>query len=230
MSGRRRLQRASGWALALLVVLAACGPKTADDLASTGALVTMLERAGATVQEVAAPVPPAFNAPDARTLQVNEGLVYVYEYGSVDEGKTIAEGLSLSGEALPWEGRVSFWPAGKLLVIYPGTDGGLVLLLTGLLGDPLGVSPEAPEEPYPPAVASAISVWAEAQGVDPASVEVVGYTAAEWLNGCLGSPAAGESCAQGTVSGWVVELRAGELLGTAHTDDLGLQVRLTSPG
>ena len=186
----------------------------------------MLRQAGATVEQADVAAPPAFDAQDAKTLRVNEELVYVYPYASVDEARASAERLSLPGETLPWEGRVSVWRAGSLLVIYPGSDGGLLLLLSGLLGDTLSASPEGPEEPYPPAVAAAIAAWAEAQGVDPAGVEVVSYTAAEWLNGCLGLPDPGESCLTGAVKGWVVELRAGELLGTAHTDDLGLQVRL----
>jgi hypothetical protein len=61
-------------------------------------------------------------------------------------------------------------------------------------------------------------------------VEVLRYLPAEWSNACLGLPAAGETCAPGAVSGWVVELRAGELLGAAHTDDFGAQVRLAPPG
>jgi hypothetical protein len=228
MSGQRWLWRA-GWILAVLAACAGCRPKTAEDLASADALAAMLQQAGASVEETAVAAPQAFDAQAAQTLQVNEGLVYVYEYDSVGQAETIAEGLRRPAEAMPWKGRVSVWHAGKLLVIYPGTDGGLLLLLNGLLGDPLTASPEAPEEPYPPGVASAISVWAEVQGVDPAGVEVVSYAAAEWLNGCLGLPDSGESCAEGTVNGWVVDLRAGDLVGTAHTDDLGLQVRLTSP-
>jgi len=229
MSGRRWMRRVRWWALALPVVLVACGPKSTEDLSSARALSAMLQEAGATVQETAAPAPPAFDAQDAQALQVNEGLVYVYAYGSVDEAKTIAEGPAVSAKSLPWKGRVSVWQAGRLLVIYPGTDGGLLLLLSGLLGDPLTALAEGPEEPYPPAVAAAISSWAEAQGVDPASVGVVSYMAGEWLDGCLGLPGPGESCAPGPVRGWVVDLQAGDRLGSAHTDDLGLQVRLTSP-
>lgn len=228
MSRQRWLRRA-GWILAVLVACAGCGPKTAEDLASADGLAAMLRQAGATVEQADAAAPQSFDARDARTLQVNEELVYVYQYASVNEAQASAERLSLSGERLPWEGRVSVWRAGSLLVIYPGSDGGLLLLLSGLLGDALSASPEGPEEPYPPAVAAAIAVWAQTQGVDPAGVEVVSYTAAEWLNGCLGLPDPGESCPTGAVKGWVVELRAGELLGTAHTDDLGVQVRLVPP-
>lgn len=229
MSGQQWSRRKWPWALAALVVLAACGPKTADDLSSTDALSAMLHEAGAEVQEATAPAPQVFEAQAAHALQVNEGLVYVYEYGSAGEAQVVAATIGTSGDEMPWEGRVSAWHAGKLLVFYPGTDGGLLLLLSGLLGDPLSAPPKGPEEPYPPAIAAAISVWAEAQGLDPAGVEVVSYTAAEWVNGFLGLPDPGESCAPGSVSGWMVEMRAGERLGSAHTDDLGLQVRLTSP-
>jgi hypothetical protein len=228
MCGQQWSRRKWPWALAVLVVLAACGPKTADDLSSTDSLSAVLREAGAEVHEAGAPAPQVFEAQAAHVLQVNQGLVYVYEYGSVGEAQAVAATIGTPGDEMPWQGRVSVWHAGKLLVVYPGMDGGLLLLLNGLLGDPLGTLPEGPEEPYPPAVATAISVWAEAQGVDPASVEVVSYMAAEWLNGCLGLPDPGESCAPGSVSGWVVEMRAGERLGSAHTDDLGLQVRLTS--
>jgi hypothetical protein len=234
MIARRRCTRVCCAALALLMLLAACRPKGGDELSSTQALVGMLRKAGANVEETALLAPSVFEAQAGRVLQVSGGLVYVYEYGTADRAQAMAarirtEGLGLSGNAPPWQGRVSCWQPGRLLVIYPGTDGGLLLLLTGLLGDPLTALPEGPEEPYPPAVAAAIAVWAQARAIDPASVEVASYAAAEWLNGCLGLPGPGESCAPGAVSGWIVELKSGDQLGSAHTDELGLQVRLASP-
>lgn len=231
MDTRRRFRRRvwSSWTLVLL--MAACRPPVQDGFASSQSLITALREAGAGVEETAIAAPPGFNARATQTLQVDQGLVYVYEYADVEEAEAAAarlapDGLSLSGTPLPWEGRVSAWQAGQILVVYPGTEGGLVLLLSGLLGDPLTAQPAGPEEPYPPAVAAALVAWADSQALDPASVEVIGYMAAEWLDGCLGLPAAGESCAPGAVRGWVVDLRAGELSGSAHTDDLGLRVRL----
>ena len=233
MSMRRQSRRVCWLALAAAMWIAGCQPGVEDGFASARALTAALRQAGATVEEAAVLAPPAFEAQAARTLQINDGLVYVYEFAEAAEAQAIAlrlapDGLSLPGEPLPWEGRVSAWWAGRILVVYPGTDGGVVLLLSGLLGDPLTALPEGPEEPYPPAVAAAMAAWAESQGLAPASVDVVDYTAAEWLNGCLGLPKPGESCTPGAVSGWVVKLRAGDLSGSAHTDDLGLQVRLTS--
>ena len=230
---RRSLLRVwSSWILVIL--LAACRPQVQDGFASSQPLITALREAGASVEDTAIAAPPGFNARAARTLQVDQGLVYVYEYAEAEEAEAVTtrlapDGLSLSGTPLPWEGRVSAWQAGQIVVVYPGTEGGLVLLLSGLLGDPLTAQPEGPEEPYPPAVAAALVAWADSQALDPADVEVIGYTAAEWLDGCLGLPTSGESCAPGAVRGWVVDLRAGERTGSAHTDDLGLQVRL-APG
>jgi len=220
-----------GAILALLALLAACGPERADELSSTRALAATLGKAGATVQETAILAPDVFTAQSAQVLQVNDGLVYVYEYATGEQARGIAaristEGVGFLGDDLPWEGRVSCWQVGQLLVVYPGTDGGLLLLLSGLLGDPLSAPLAGPEEPYPPAVAAAIAAWAAAQGADPTGVEVVGYTTAEWSNGCLGLPKPGEICAPGEVSGWIVDLKAGDQIGSAHTDDLGLQVRL----
>lgn len=234
MGTRRRVPRAVWLAWVLVIGAAGCRPQAEDKYATAQALTAALRQAGATVEATASAAPPEFSAGAAWTLQVNQGLVYVYEYAGAEEAQAVAarlapNGLSLSGTPLPWEGRVSVWRADEILVVYPGTEGGLLLLLNGLLGDPLTAQPEGPEEPYPPAVAAAMVAWAQSQGLDPAGVEVVGYAAAEWLDGCLGLPAAGESCAPGTVRGWVVELRADEASGSAHTDDLGLQVRLV-PG
>jgi hypothetical protein len=234
MGTRRRGPQAVWLAGILGIWIAACQPRAEGGFASSQSLTAALRQAGATVEGTAIVAPPGFDARAARTLQVNQGLVYVYEYAGAEEAQAVAarlapDGLSLSGTPLPWEGRVSAWQADRILVVYPGTEGGLVLLLNGLLGDPLTAQPEGPEEPYPPAIAAAMVAWAESKGLDPAGVEVIGYTAAEWLDGCLGLPTSGESCAPGAVRGWVVELRAGELSGSAHTDDLGLQVRL-APG
>jgi hypothetical protein len=225
MSGKLEVQR-SGWLLAVMIALAACGPKTVEDLTTAEGLAGMLSEAGAIVESSDTAPPQSFDAQAARSLEVNREPVYVFEYALAGEAQAIAQRLSEAEEPLPWEGRVSIWSAGRLLVVYPGTDGGVQLLLGGLLGDPLTALPEGPEEPYPPAVPAAIAAWAEAQGLDPSSVEVISYLPAEWSNGCLGLPGPDESCAPGTVSGWIVELRTGDQLGTAHTDDLGQQVRL----
>ena len=191
--------------------------------------MTALREAGASVEDTAIVAPPGFDAHGrGRCRSIRAWCTCMSTPGETEAVSTrlAPDGLSLSGTPLPWEGHVSAWQAGQILVVYPGIEGGLVLLLSGLLGDPLTAQPDGPEEPYPPAVAAALVAWANSQALDPASVDVIGYTTAEWLDGCLGLPASGESCAPGAIRGWVVQLRAGERTGSAHTDDLGLQVRL----
>src|SRR4030042_6758988 len=122
--------------------MAACRPQVQDGFASSQALMTALREAGASVEDTAIGAPPGFNARAARTLQVDQGLVYVYEYAEVEEAEAVTtrlapDGLSLSGTPLPWEGRVSALQAGQIPVVYPGHGGGLGLLRSGLLGAPL---------------------------------------------------------------------------------------------
>jgi len=74
MSRQPWLRQGRWWALALLVVLAACGPKAADDLSSTDDLAAMLRQAGAMVQEADEPAPEAFDAQAVHALRVNEGV------------------------------------------------------------------------------------------------------------------------------------------------------------
>jgi hypothetical protein len=155
----------------------------------------------------------------------------MYEFNDESQVRDLLAGMdrqarTVAGLPLPWSEQLSLWASGRVLVAYEGTDGGLILLLGGLLGDPLTVPTEIPQDPYPPAVTAALLTWAESLGIDPAAVEVVGYAPAEWASSCLGLAQAGEACAEVMTPGWVVELRSGDQTGTAHTDDVGLQVRL----
>ncbi|MBM3123013.1 MAG: hypothetical protein FJZ97_12640 [Chloroflexi bacterium] len=225
---RRRLGIAL-WVLALLV--SACQPKAPQGFGSAEALRRALREAGAAVErsDVAAPAP--FAAASAQTWQVSDGLVFIYEFADESQVRDLTSGMdpearTLAGRPLPWSDQLSLWASGRVLVAYEGTDGGLILLLSGLLGDPLTVPTEIPQDPYPPAVTAALLAWAESLGIDPAAVEVVGYAPAEWASSCLGLAEAGEACAGVITPGWVVELRSGDRTGTAHTDAVGLRVRL----
>jgi hypothetical protein len=112
-----------------------------------------------------------------------------------------------------------------LLVLYAGLDGGTVLLLSGLLGDPL--TAEAPEvdEPYPPAVLAAIGTLAERSGTAPGSIQVARYEAVEWSDSCLGLPQPDEACAEAITPGWLIILRIGTDEHEFHSDELGQALR-----
>ena len=226
----RRLRFGCGlWVLALLV--SACQPKAPQGLGSAEALTRALRSAGAAVEQGDVAAPAAFASASAQSWRVNDGLVFIYEFNDESQVRDLLAGMdrqarTVAGLPLPWSEQLSLWASGRVLVAYEGTDGGLILLLGGLLGDPLTVPTEIPQDPYPPAVTAALLTWAELLGIDPAAVEVVGYAPAEWASSCLGLAQAGEACAEVMTPGWVVELRSGDQTGTAHTDDVGLQVRL----
>jgi hypothetical protein len=217
------------WMLAF--VTGACQPKGTAGFASSQALRTALRQAGASVEAVEGTPLAVLDAKQAGVLQVNGELVTVYTYASTADAERVAstiapDGRSIAGARLPGDERMMAWSSGRVIVVYPGTDGGLILLLGGLLGDPLTVPTDSPQEPYPPAVTAALLAWAESLGINPSSVEVAGNSPAEGPDGCLGLPDQGETCTAAAVAGWVVELRSGERTATAHTDDLGLRVRL----
>jgi hypothetical protein len=230
----RRLRFGCGlWVLVLLV--SACQPEAPQGFGSAEALTRALREAGAAVEPRDVTAPEAFAADSARAWQVNDGLVFIYEFSDESQVRDLSAGMdrqarTVAGHPLPWSEQLSLWTSGRVLVAYEGTDGGLILLLSGLLGDPLTVPTEVPQDPYPPAVTAALLTWSASVGIDPAAVEVVGYTPAEWGSSCLGLPQAGEACAEVITPGWVVELRSGARTGTAHTDAVGLQVRLAPGG
>ena len=218
----------------LAVLVSACQPKAPQGYGSAEALTRALRDAGAAVEASDVTPPAAFAEASAQTWRVNGSLVSVYEFPEASQVRDLAANIdrqarTIAGLPLPWSEQLSLWASGRVLVAYEGTDGGLILLLSGLLGDPLTVPTEIPQDPYPPAVTAALLTWAESLGIDPAAVEVVGYAPAEWASSCLGLAHAGEACAEVITPGWIVELRSGDQTGTAHTDDLGLQVRL-APG
>jgi hypothetical protein len=224
-----------GLALCLLAwALAACagttpgqGPpeiKTSDDL------VAALKDAGAEVQAPSSVDGPILEVP-ARSISVDGSDVLVYEYATEEARQTVSSTISndattIGGRPAVWTSPAKVWVSGQLIVVYSGRDGGTILLLSSLLGDPLGSIASEVNEPYPPAIASAIKTVAAKLGVDPASVEVKDFESIDWSDACLGLPTAGELCAEAVTPGWRIVLIAGGTQVEAHTDLLGSQVRL----
>jgi hypothetical protein len=230
---RRGRYRCALGVLALLV--SACLPQAARGYGSAEALARALRDAGAAVEQSESTPPAAIGAASAQAWRVNGSPVSIYEFSEQAQVQDLTahidrQARTMAGLPMPWSEQLSLWASDRILVAYEGTDGGLILLLSGLLGDPLTVPTEIPQDPYPPAVTAALLAWAESQGVDPAAVEVVGYAPAEWASSCLGLAKDGEACAGVITSGWIVSMRSGVQTGTAHTDDLGLQVRLVPDG
>jgi hypothetical protein len=212
-----------------LALLAGCvpGAREVDDVRD---LSRALRAAGASVGPTEALAASHFGAP-GEVWQVNQALVQVLEFESLEARQIVSGGISPDGlrlgqEPLAWSDRPNVWAVGRLIVVYAGTDGGTILLLSGLLGDPLTEPATAVDEPYPPAVTAAIRALAEALWIQPGTIGVSGFERVEWPDACLGLPDPEEVCAAVITPGWRVLLRAQGGVYEAHCDDLGQQVRL----
>ena len=216
----------------LSLVLTACAaqtrpaPPTIETIAD---LRSALEAAGVLVSQA----PDAF-APDlgleGRGLLVGGEPVVAYEYDSVVERRLVSDtiragGYRVKGKPVDWPARPNIWVTGRLLLVYSGVNGGTVLLLSGLLGDPLTFEAPAVDEPYPPAILAAIGAAAEAAGASPEEVRVTEYEFQEWPDGCLGLPGPDEVCAQAVVPGWLVRLNVGGELIVFRLDSVGAELR-----
>lgn len=216
----------------LSLVLTACAaqtrpaPPTIETIAD---LRSALGAAGVLVSQA----PDAF-APDlgleGRGLLVGGEPVVAYEYDSVVERRLVSDtiragGYRVSGKPVDWPARPNIWVTGRLLLVYSGVNGGTVLLLSALLGDPLTFEAPAVDEPYPPAILAAIGAAAEAAGASPEEVRVIEYEFQEWPDGCLGLPGPDEVCAQAVVPGWLVRLNVGGELIVFRLDSVGAELR-----
>ena len=136
-----------------------------------------------------------------------------------------AEGMVVDGEMISWDAKPAIWGSGSLIVVYWGSDGGVFLILSSLMGDPLTYEPPAEDEPYPPAIVAAIRYLADDIEVDPALIQVLDFNEVDWLDTCLGAPRSNEQCIQRTTPGWRVMMKVSGDVFEVRTDILGEQVR-----
>lgn len=216
----------------LSLLLAACASEAqppGPEIETLAELEAALTGAGVPVSQAPNPSAPELGKV-GQGLLVGNAPVQIYEYGSVVERRLVSDtirsgGYLVSGEPVVWPAHPNIWAAGRLIVVYPGVDGGTILLLSGLLGDPL--TSEAPplDEPYPPAVLAAIGAAAEVTGALPQDVQVLSYEPKEWPNSCLGLPGPDEMCADAMVPGWLVHLNADGAQIVFRVDEVGIELR-----
>jgi len=192
-------------------------------------LIQALHASGVRPTQLDEPAVLYFGLP-GRKLMVGTSEVQVFEFENVQVRATVSQsidptGYSVAGQPVDWEGRPNIWAVGRLIVVYPGVDGGTVLLLSGLLGDPLTAQRPVLDEPYPPAVLAGIERLAERTGRAPEVIEVVRYDVVDWPDGCLGLPEAGEACTEVITSGWRITLRLSGETFTFRADKLGSELR-----
>ena len=205
------------------------GTPTTVEFQSGDDLIAALQSAGVQTSETAKVALPFLGLP-GRVWQVGQTEVQIFTFPSVAQreqvSRTIApDASSVNGQAVDWANRPNIWASGRLMVVYVGTDGGTILLLSGILGDALTQPAGGPGGPYPPAVAAAIAAVAEEGNITPGAVEVVSYEVAQWPDACLGLPDPGEACAQHVTSGWRIELRVNGKTVVMRSDDVGTALR-----
>jgi hypothetical protein len=204
-------------------------PEKGTEIESALELVAVLEEAGADVSEVGVYEVPAFDVP-ARMFQVDQSLIHVYEYPDLKSRLEVSQTISQDGmiiDWLPvtWPDRPNIWAMDRLIVVYPGTDGGLILLLCGLLGDPITRPISPADEPYPPAVSAAIQSLSESLNINPGRIEVLSYEPVDWPDSCLGLPELGEACAEVITPGWEITLMVGGQSYEVRADQYGDHLR-----
>ena len=225
------MRRAASTTL-LLAFLAACASQaqpTGPEVENLADLKAALADAGVQVDEAPNPSAPELGVA-GQGLLVGNAPVQAYEYGSVVERRLVSDtiragGYMVSGERVNWPAPPNVWATGQLIVVYPGVDGGTVLLLSGLLGDPLTSEAPSLDEPYPPAILAAIGAASASTGALPQEVQVLSYEFQEWPNSCLGLPGPDEMCAEAVVPGWLVRLSAGGAQITFRVDEVGAELR-----
>jgi hypothetical protein len=138
----------SVFAMALSLILSACGrapfanasdaapePREVKDQAS---LVTALKAAGAMI-EMGDPISQPFFSVEGNIIKVNGADVQVFEYESSEamelESSQIApDGSSSATTMITWIDTPHFYKAGKIIVLYTGSDTTVLDLLEDALG------------------------------------------------------------------------------------------------
>lgn len=118
---------------------AAPDPTTeAPSVQDKAALTTALQDAGASVEETDQVMQPFFT-PEGSILKVNEADVQVFEYESAEAMEEQAsqvspEGGSIGTSMVSWMDTPHFYKAGKIIVLYVGSDEAILSLLANALG------------------------------------------------------------------------------------------------
>jgi len=205
--------------IAALAVSCSNGPITPQPIRDPDGLVQALRDAGASIEQVSQ-ADLIVDLPRPQFYQLDGALVQI---GTAAPEVSDLDALASSDADLRiWFGRGWY-------LAYDGREGGVILLLSGLLGDPVQATPIALEEPFPPAIPRAMRRLAEDRGVSPSELTVLDFQPAIWPNSCLGIEVQATACAQDEVSGWVLTLLLDGTKYQLHCDEAGENVRWDDP-
>jgi hypothetical protein len=115
-------------------------PLAVEDKAS---LISALEAAGATVK-IGHSVSQAFFTPDGSIIKVNGADVQAFEYESPEEmenevSQVSSDGSTIRTSMVTWIDAPHFYEAGRIFVLYVGSDAPVLDLLEGTLGPQFAV-------------------------------------------------------------------------------------------
>ena len=110
-------------------------PPAVEDKAT---LIAALQASGATV-ETADPVSQPFFTPEGSIIKANGADVQVFEYESAEamereSSQVSSDGGSIGTTMVTWMDTPHFYKAGRIIVLYVGSDAAVLELLEGALG------------------------------------------------------------------------------------------------
>jgi hypothetical protein len=207
------------------------GPPIPTPVSDSAAFRQALADIGLDVTDSISPEDPLFEA-QAEVMHVNLEQIRVFQFETTEQRNGAAtliapDASTIAGKQMVWKAEPTIWSSGRLIVIYDGLDGGLIQVISGILGDPITIQAPISDEPYPPALLMTMQKLATDLNLDPATIEVVSFEPSEWANSCLEIPNEGEECERRLTRGWLIHLQALDSSYRFHTDELGLEIRQT---
>jgi hypothetical protein len=216
------------WSALLLGLLCACSGNRLPTPIAVESVVDFreaLENAGVEVRQVESHLS---DLPEAKvqSWEVSGEPIYIYSISEgFDSDQILAQLTAFETEVAEEGQQLQVWQRDSFVVVYTGVDGGVVLLISGLLGDSITRQVSGPDEPYPPSVSAAQDMLADELGVSPSEVRVVNYVDVLWPDSCLGLAEQDEVCAEVETPGWRIELSTEGVDFVLHTDMLGEQIK-----
>ena len=126
---------------ALLLIALACGSAEDDSgpVTDYASLLNRLVALGAEVGIRGFSAQTFFLESQGRLLEVNNQDVLVFQFGNPQDADAAGEAVSVDGStiggiAMSWDAAPHFYKAGVVIVLYVGTDNGVISSLQGALG------------------------------------------------------------------------------------------------
>ena len=175
--------------------------RLAEDLRAAGAEVEIGPLGSSSVFGFPAP---------SRNYTVDESLVHVYEFPTLEDAKVAAAGVGPDGWStgmgfVDWTDSPHFFSSGKLIVFYIGNDVEILTLLEQVVGAQFAGSASVTpgrQEIRGGASGTAHRELSARLGVEPGDVQLVRSQLLEFSDGSLGCPDAGFSYTQAIIPGY----------------------------